>query len=169
MRTPETPPSYPDFLARLEGEERQLRDALASLADLHAALTGGDLSNLAAQEVRQAELAAALRDARVAQAAAADRLAADLGLADKPARLAVIAEKLPPPAAQVVLAARDRLAALTHEIAESHRRNANLAHQLRSYLRSVFALLTEASPARYGPQGATVTAAGAATAVRTTG
>ncbi len=169
MRTLDPPPSYPNFLALLHSEERHLTDALASLTELHSALSCGDLAKLATQEPRQIAIAEALQTARVAQETIAAQLAEELGLADRPARLVAIADCLPPLAAAEVRSVRERLVALTDRLAELHRQNANLVHQLRSYLRTVFALLTEsATPARYGPRGATVTA-GSANAVRISG
>lgn len=148
------------FLDRLRVEERLLREAADSLAEVHSALRRGDLASVGAARTRQESLAAALREATIAREDAAARLAAAVGLPAAGLTLSALAARLPEPLAGELQATRDRLTALTTELADRQRRNANLVGYLRSYFRSVLTALTApGGPTRYGPAGACLPAA----------
>jgi hypothetical protein len=135
---------------------------------LSAALCRGDLVAITELTLLQKSMAVSLQDAAEARSASATELARELGLPAQDVTLGALAAKLPEPLAGELRAARDRLTALTTELADVQRRNANLIGHLRSYVRGVLATLTAAeAPARYGPSGSQVVpAAGAAIQAR---
>jgi hypothetical protein len=141
------------LLRHLEREEALLRAALAGVTTVSAALRRGDLA-AAFDASAQQTLGAVLREAAAERTAAATALAREVGLSGEPLALAALAAKLPAPHAAELLAARDRLAAITAEIAAVQTRNANLIAHLRSYFRGVLSDLTAPdAPLRYGPSG----------------
>jgi hypothetical protein len=145
------------LLRHLGREEDLLRVALAGAAELHAALSRGDLAAAREAAARQRPLAEWLRAAGGDREAAAEALAREAGAPGAPATLARLAAVLPPESGAELLAARERLAAAAAELAAAQARNANLLSHLRSYFRSVLAELTAPGvPARYGPSGARV-------------
>lgn len=142
------------FLQRLRVEEDLLADALASANELYAALRRGDTTAATATTARQRANAASLHDAGAARAIAAGALAHALGIPADGLKLTALAEKLPDDLGAEVLAARERLATVTAELATIQTRNANLLAHLRSFFRGVLSDLTaDDTPARYGPSG----------------
>ncbi|MDB5307478.1 MAG: FlgN protein [Gemmataceae bacterium] len=151
-------PLTADLLDHLRDEESLLREALASLTDLFAALRRGDLNAVNATRPRQESLAAALSHRHPTRAAAAARLAEAVGLPPADLTLSILAAHLPSDAASGLLAARDRLADLAAQLKEYQRRNAILIRHLRSYFRGVMSALAGAdAPVRYGPSGSSLT------------
>lgn len=149
------PQSHPadTLLRRLEREEALLRAALAGVTAVSEALRQGDLANAFDASAQQA-LATELHAAANERAAAATALGRELGLSGEAVTLANLAAKLPEQHASELLAARERLTALTAEIAAIQARNANLITHLRSFFRGVFSELTAPdAPLRYGPSG----------------
>lgn len=147
----------PPLLEHLRAEEQLLRDALAGLSGVHAALRAGDLAAVAAAGPDQDATARALRDAEAARVATTVELARAVGLAPEGLTLSALAAALPEPWAAAVAAARDRLTAAATGLEDFRLRNANLIGQLRSYFRGVLSSLThDDAPVRYGPSGAIV-------------
>lgn len=147
------------FLASLAAEEQALRAATAAAADLHAALRRGDLSGFDRPALEVA--AADLQTTTAARNAAAAPLAEAVGLPAAGLTLSALADRLPDPWAAETRAARDRLSGVAAELADLHRRNANLACHLRSYFRGVLSELTAAdAPGRYGRSGGWMAPAG---------
>jgi hypothetical protein len=142
-------------LARhLAREEELLREALANVTALHAALCRGDLAAGRAVCDGQPALAAGLRGAAEAREAAAARLARDLGLHERGPTLAALAERLPADLAADLWAARTRLTAVAGQLSGIQARNANLVVHLRSFFRGVLSGPTAGDgPPRYGPTG----------------
>lgn len=167
---PTTAPQLVDeLLDRLTEEEALLRDALASLADLHSALCRGELEAINAIRPRQEAVAAALTDRAGVRSAAAAALAAAVGLAPGGLTLSALAARLPGPTGAGLLAARDRLASVAAEVGNFQRRNANLITYLRSYFRCVLSVLAVGdAPVRYGPTGTCLSPTAGAT-IRTRG
>jgi hypothetical protein len=156
---PQLNPLTASFLQHLDTEEQLLRDALTVAADLYASLRKGDLAPIKITQPRQEQLAAALRMGSDRREAAAIRLAQALGLPPEGLTLSVLAKHLGEPVSTRILAARERLSAITKQLMDFQQRNANLIHHLRSYFRSVLSALTKTSdvPVRYGSSGARLT------------
>lgn len=141
------------LLRHLEREEALLGAALAGVTAVCAALRRGDLAG-AFDASAQRTLATELREVADARTGAATALAHEVGLSDEALTLSGLAARLPESHAPQLLAARDRLFALTTEISAVQARNANLVTHLRSYFRGVLSELTAPDvPVRYGPSG----------------
>jgi hypothetical protein len=154
------------LLNHLGVEEALLRNALAGATDIHAALRRGDLAAALSLSAEQQTHADALHSAAKNRSDAAAALARELGPTGEELTLSAIAAKLPDVLASDVLAARDRLRAVTAELNALQNRNANLLGHLRSFLRGVLSDLTVPdAPQRYGPSGGRVELA-AGTAVQ---
>ena len=146
-------PSVDTLLRHLEREEALLRAALAGVTAVSEALRRGDLASAFDASAQQA-LATDLREAAAERAAAAMALGREFGLSGEAVTLANLAAKLSEHYATELLAARERLTALTAEIAAIQARNANLITHLRSFFRGVLSELTAPdAPLRYGPSG----------------
>jgi hypothetical protein len=157
------------FLQHLSSEESLLLDALANVTAVHLALRQGDLPSAETFSTQQSDLGAALGEAAARRSTSARELAHELGLADKELTLSAIAAKLPEPQAAEVRAARERLVAVTNQLATIHTQNANLIGHLRSYFRSVLSgLAAPDAPQRYGRSGSRLESA-AAGAIQTHG
>ena len=154
-------PPTSTLLARLRDEETLLRAATAATAAAHAALRAGDLAALGGAHAEQESLAGRMRDAAAARRAEAEAVAAAVGVPAAGATLAVLADRLPDPAAADLRAARARLTAAAGELEAVQRRHATLALHLRSYFRGVLTELTTGGVAgRYGPSGSVLGPAG---------
>ncbi len=150
------------LLRCLRAEEELLTESLAFASEVYAALRRADLATASAVAARQQSLAAAMADAAAARTASAGALARSLGLREDGLTLSLIAAKLPAPFDADVLAARERLTALTAELGALQTRNANLLGHLRSFFRGVLSDLAPTdSPARYGPTGSRLNPLGA--------
>jgi FlgN protein len=156
MHPPQSPATLAEsFLRHLQAEEQLLRDALASLSDVYESLRQGDLAAVAVERPQQQQLALALQAAEATRSNLARDLAqaVELPVAER-LTLTAIAERLPEPWAAELRASRERLTAVTGELSELHRRNANLIGHLRSYFRGVLTALTVPDvPVRYGSSG----------------
>lgn len=150
-------------LAHLAREEAALQATRAGLEHLHAAVVHGDAAAFQAAVHRAAELAdesQRTRDARLAFC----RAAADaLDLSPESITLSGIAGRLPGGAADRVAAARDRLQALTAEVRRLTGRTAAVVGYCRTFMRKLFADLTDtgAAATHYGPGPRATAAAGA--------
>ncbi|VTT97925.1 hypothetical protein : : FlgN [Gemmataceae bacterium] len=153
--TPPEAPALSHFLRHLSLEEQLLREAVAGLTEVHAALRRGDLAAVAAARARQEETAARLRAAGAGRAGLVRELAGALGRPpDEPHTLAALAASLPEPWAAELRAARERLTAAATDLDAVRGRNANLIGNLRSYFQSVLSALSGAdAPVRYGSSG----------------
>jgi hypothetical protein len=141
------------LLRHLGREESLLRATLTGVTAVCAALRRGDLAAAFDASAQQA-LAPQLRETADDRTAAATALAREVGLVGEVLTLTALAAKLPAPHAAELLAARERLAALTAEVSAVQARNANLITSLRSYFRGVLSDLTAPdAPLRYGPSG----------------
>jgi hypothetical protein len=149
-----------NLLNQLASEEALLRSALAGSNEIFAALRRGDLTAALAFSAEQQTHADALHEAAKPRAEAANALACDLGLTGEELTLTTLAAKLPSALAGEMLAARDRLRAVTAELNSIQARNANLLGHLRSFFRGVLTDLTiPTAPQRYGPSGSRVESA----------
>lgn len=160
-------PLAASLLEHLAHEEAALRTALAGVTGINESLCRGDLP-AALDAAAQEPIASQLREACDRRNAVANDLARAVGLHNEPLTLAALAAKLDTAEAAELLAARDRLTALTTVIATIQTRNANLITHLRSFFRGVLSdLTTPDAPARYGPSGSRLGAlAGAAVQTR---
>ena len=155
------------FLRCLRAEEELLAESRTVADVVYAALRGGDLAAVTAAVSRQQALADAMAEAGTARTAAAVALAHSVGLPDNGLTLNLLAANVPAPFAADVLAARERLTALTAELGALQTRNANLLGHLRSFFRGVLSDLAPAdAPARYGPSGGRLTPPGGALQTR---
>jgi hypothetical protein len=147
-------PLADSLLRHLRDEEALLRESLALLTGVSAALRAGDLGAVAAAQPAQESLAAALQAVHAARLAPVEALAAAVGLPGEGLTLGVLAMRLPEPWADQARKARDRLIAVAAEIAAVQGRNANLIAHLRSFFRGALRALTAAdAPVRYGRSG----------------
>lgn len=145
------------FLQSLAHEESLLRDALANVTALHAALRCGEAAESLKLSTQQETLGFSLREAAAARTESARELACEVGLSSEDVTLSALAAKLPEAPAAEVHAARSRLAAIADEIAATHTQNANLVTHLRSFFRGVLSGLTAPdAPKRYGRSGGTI-------------
>jgi len=142
------------FLQHLGREESLLRDALAHVNSVYAALRQGDLAAAQNCAAELQPVVASLHEAAANRITSATALANEVGITGEELTLSTLAAHLPDSFASDLRAARERLTAVAAELTAIHTRNANLIGHLRSYFRGVLSSLAAPNaPQRYGRSG----------------
>ncbi len=150
-------------LAHLSVEEAALQAARAGLVELHDAVVRGTITDLTAAVERAGKLADQTREARAVRLTFCRSMADALDLSPESITLSVIASRLPVPLADRIAAARDRLQALSADLRNHASRTASVVGHCRTFLRKLFADLTDSGAAAipYGPGPRPTAASGA--------
>jgi hypothetical protein len=150
-------------LTHLAREEAALQAARAGLDQLHAAVVHGDAATFQAALQTAADLADETQKTHAARLSFCRALADALDLSPETITLSAIAARLPGHAGDQVAAARDRLQALSAEVRRLTARTASVVSYCRTFMRNLFADLTDTGAAanHYGPGPRATAAAGA--------
>jgi hypothetical protein len=149
-------------LNHLVREEAALQATRAGLEELHAAVVRGDAATFQTAVQRAADLADEMHRSQAARLSFCRAVADALDLSPESVTLSGIAGRLPGAAANQVAAARDRLQALSADVRRLTARTAAVVGYCRTFMRNLFADLTDtgAAATHYGPGPRATAAAG---------